>query len=67
MWSPSNHDAPAVFYSYALVTASEALLFVDQSKLPPDVDTHLADSVTIRQYDWVVSDLKARAAHLAGT
>ncbi|KNE58607.1 hypothetical protein AMAG_04170 [Allomyces macrogynus ATCC 38327] len=47
-----------VFFAYALVTADEAILWVDDSKLNDEVHEHLAAAnVTVRPYTAIVADL----------
>ncbi|KAL5380159.1 hypothetical protein DPSP01_007959 [Paraphaeosphaeria sporulosa] len=51
-----------VFFSYAVVTPTEATLYVDESKLTPEAREHLGDKVTVKPYDAIFSDLKALSA-----
>jgi Xaa-Pro aminopeptidase len=51
-----------VFFSYAVVTATTATLYVDESKLPQDVKDHLGDEVTIRPYESIFDDVAALSA-----
>jgi Xaa-Pro aminopeptidase len=48
-----------VFFSYAVVTPTAVTLYVDESKLPEDVKTHLGDKVTIRPYDAIFEEITA--------
>ena len=48
-----------VFFSYAVVTPTEATLYVDESKLTPEAKEHLGDKVTIKPSDAIFSDLTA--------
>ncbi len=48
-----------VFFSYALVTPDQATLYVDSSKLLPDVKPHLGDSVAIKPYGAIFDDAQA--------
>jgi len=54
-----GNDIPynPVFFSYAVVTPSTATLYVDDHKLPEDVQKHLSDKVTIRPYDAIFEEL----------
>ncbi|KAJ3042961.1 hypothetical protein HDV00_006268 [Rhizophlyctis rosea] len=44
-----------VFFAYALITQSDAILYIDSAK----VKSHLGSAVTIRPYEAVVGDLAA--------
>jgi Xaa-Pro aminopeptidase len=48
-----------VFFSYAVVTATNATLYIDDSKLPQDVKDHLGDKITIRPYEAIFEELTA--------
>jgi len=48
-----------VFFSYAVITSDSATLYVDDSKLSPEIKTHLGDAVTLRPYDAVFGDIEA--------
>jgi Xaa-Pro aminopeptidase len=48
-----------VFFSYAVVTASEAILYVDDSKLPQEIKDYLGDKVTVKPYNSVFEDVMA--------
>jgi Xaa-Pro aminopeptidase len=48
-----------VFFSYAVVTPTAVTLYVDESKLPEDVKTHLSDKVTIRPYEAIFEEVTA--------
>lgn len=54
-----GNDIPynPVFFSYAAVTPHSATLYVEASKLGPDVREHLGRLVTIKPYDALFSDL----------
>ncbi|KAK5208485.1 hypothetical protein LTR41_005711 [Exophiala xenobiotica] len=54
-----------VFFSYAAVTPTSATLYVDSSKLGPEIKDYLADSVEIKPYDALFSDLTGIAATAA--
>jgi len=53
-----------VFFSYATVTASDATLYVDDSKLTEEVKAHLGDAVKLRPYDAIFEDVEALAKSL---
>lgn len=55
------HSIPynPVFFAYAVVTPSTVTLYVDESKLPEDVKSHLGDKVTIRPYGAIFEDVTA--------
>ncbi|KAI9677473.1 MAG: hypothetical protein M1817_006427 [Caeruleum heppii] len=48
-----------VFFSYAIVTPTDAKLYVDSRKLGDAVIGHLGKSVTVRPYDAILGDVKA--------
>lgn len=49
-----------VFFSYAIVTADEATLYIDSSKLSADCQSHLAENgVTIKPYEEIFGDASA--------
>ena len=48
-----------MFFSYAIVTPTTATLYVDESKLNPEVVSHLGDAVQIRPYEAIFKDVKA--------
>jgi Xaa-Pro aminopeptidase len=54
-----------VFFSYAAVTPNSATLYVDSSKLGPEIEDYLGDSVEIKPYDALFSDLAGIAATAA--
>lgn len=58
-----GNDIPynPVFFSYATVTASDATLYVDDSKLTKDVKAHLGDAVNLRPYEAIFEDVEALA------
>lgn len=56
-----------VFFSYAVVTPTEATLYVDESKLTPEVKEHLGNKVTIKPYEAVFNDLTALSAEASET
>jgi hypothetical protein len=52
-----------VFVSYALVSASDAVLYTNPSKVTPPVAEHLKEGgVVVRPYDQLVADIKAKAS-----
>lgn len=56
-----GNDIPynPVFFSYAIVTPDEAILYVDKTKLSDACQTYLADnSVTVKPYSAIFSDAK---------
>ena len=54
----SDVECNPVFYSYAIVTESEAILYVEPAKITDDVRQHLGDSVTLKPYGAIFDDLK---------
>ena len=54
----SDVECNPVFYSYAIVSQSEAILYVEAAKVTDDVREHLGDSVTLKPYAQVFDDLK---------
>jgi len=50
-----------VFISYALVTLTDATIYIDESKLDEDVKKHLMN-VAIKPYDAIMSDLEIFSA-----
>lgn len=55
-------DYNPVFFSYALVTPTTATLYVDDTKLSPEVRLHLGDSVSIKPYNDIFHELEAFAS-----
>jgi Xaa-Pro aminopeptidase len=55
------HSIPynPVFFSYAVVTPTTAILYVDENKLPQDVKDHLGDQVALKPYDAIFDDVAA--------
>ena len=53
-----------VFFSYALVTADTAILYIDKTKLSPEAIQHLGEAVKIQPYDAIFEDAKVTAAML---
>lgn len=53
-----GNDIPynPVFFSYALITRTTATLYVEESKLGPDVQKYLGSAVEIKPYDALLSD-----------
>ncbi|WEW56445.1 Xaa-Pro aminopeptidase [Emydomyces testavorans] len=47
-----------VFFAYAIVTPSTADLYVDESKLAPEVKGHLGDRVSLKPYDSIFDAAK---------
>ncbi len=54
-----GNDIPynPVFFSYAAVTPDSATIYVDSSKMGPEVKEHLEGKVSIKPYDALFSDL----------
>jgi Xaa-Pro aminopeptidase len=52
-------DYNPVFFSYALITAKDATLFIDDSKITPEVKTFLGASVQIKPYSAIFDELTA--------
>lgn len=61
-----GNDIPynPVFFSYATVTASDATLYVDDSKLTNEVKAHLEDTVKLRPYEAIFDDVEALSKSL---
>eukprot|EP01035_Chromulina_nebulosa_P016804 gene16804-22286_t len=58
----SDVSCNPVFVSYALVTKDNIYLFIDNSKIPDDIRSHLtASNVTILPYDQVLSTVISEA------
>ncbi|KAI9193136.1 peptidase M24, structural domain-containing protein [Polychytrium aggregatum] len=51
-----------VFFSYALVTKDQVILYIDESKLSEEVRQHLGEGVLIRPYTAIFTDLPQYAA-----
>jgi len=51
-----------VFFSYAIITPTISTLYIDSSKLNPEVKAHLGDAVHLRPYEAIFEDVKAMAA-----
>ena len=47
-----------VFFSYAVVTQTNATLYVDESKLSDDVKAHLGKDVQLERYEAIFDDLE---------
>jgi len=47
-----------VFFSYAVVTPTTAILYINDSKLSPDVKEHLGEAVSIRPYESIFEELE---------
>lgn len=56
-----GNDIPynPVFFSYAVVTPSDATLYVDDSKLTSEVKAHVQNVVKLRPYAAIFEDIKA--------
>jgi Xaa-Pro aminopeptidase len=46
-----------VFFAYSIVTMNDMLLYIDETKLSPEVKSHLPKGVTIKPYESVFTDL----------
>lgn len=57
--TPSSITYNPVFFAYALITPTEAILYVDEHKLSPEVKAHISGHVTIKPYDSIFTDSKA--------
>lgn len=53
-----------VFFSYAVVTPTDATLYVDESKVPAEVKSHLGDAVKLRPYGTIFEDITALSVAL---
>lgn len=52
-----------MFVSYALVSATDAVLYTNPSKVTPPVAEHLKEGcVVVRPYDQLVADIKTKAS-----
>jgi Xaa-Pro aminopeptidase len=60
----SDIDYNPVFFSYAIVTPKDATLFVDESKVTPEVREHLGSAVAIKPYSAIFTEMLAIQAHL---
>lgn len=47
-----------MFFSYALITPSASILYIEESKLSADVKAHLGDAVEIKPYDTIFKDIE---------
>ena len=63
LFNMRGNDIPynPVFFSYAVITATTATLYIDDSKLQGNAKAHLA-GVNIRPYDTIFSDIAALAS-----
>lgn len=48
-----------MFFAYAIITPVTATLYIDDSKLSPEVKAHLAQVVVVKPYDSIFADAKA--------
>ena len=53
-----------VFFSYALITPTSATLYVESSKLSPEVKSQLGETVHIQPYDAIFNDAKSLSESL---
>ncbi|MCJ1416276.1 hypothetical protein MMC32_002611 [Xylographa parallela] len=60
LYNLRGNDIPynPVFFSYAIITPTTATIYVDSSKLDPEVHSHLGDTVHIRPYNAIFDDVK---------
>ncbi|KAI9689604.1 MAG: hypothetical protein M1822_010256 [Bathelium mastoideum] len=56
-----------VFFSYALVTSKDIVLYVDKDKVNDEVAKHLGEKVTIKPYSEVFSDIEALSSSTLAT
>lgn len=54
----SDVECNPVFYSYAIVTKNDAVLYVESSKVTDEVKQHLGSQVTLKPYSAVFDDLR---------
>lgn len=54
----SDVECNPVFYSYAIVTANDATIYVDPEKVTDEVKQHLGEEVTLKPYSSVFDDLR---------
>jgi Xaa-Pro aminopeptidase len=54
----SDIECNPVFFSYAIVSDKDAILYLDLDKVTDDVKTHLGSSVTLKPYTDFFADLK---------
>ncbi|MCJ1318355.1 hypothetical protein MMC15_003683 [Xylographa vitiligo] len=61
LYNLRGNDIPynPVFFSYAIITPTTATIYVDSSKLSPEVHNHLGDTVHVRPYSAIFDDVKA--------
>ncbi|KAF2106784.1 putative Xaa-Pro aminopeptidase P [Lophiotrema nucula] len=69
LYNLRGNDIPynPVFFSYAVVTPTEATVYVDDSKLSQEINDHLGDKVTIRPYEAIFADITELSANSAQT
>lgn len=60
-------DYNPVFFSYALVTATDATLFIDDTKITSEVKAFLGDSVKIKPYSAIFNELKVLKESIEST
>ncbi|KAI7882418.1 Creatinase/aminopeptidase [Lichtheimia hyalospora FSU 10163] len=54
----SDVECNPVFYSYAIISKADAVLYVDPAKVPDTVKEHLGSHVTLKPYDAIFDDLR---------
>ena len=64
MLTASSIPYNPVFFSYAIITPTSATLYVDSTKLDPDVTSHLGSAVQVRPYSAIFDDVKAMGESL---
>lgn len=60
------HSIPynPVFFSYATVTPTIATLYIDSSKLTPDIESHLGENIQIKPYSAIFEEITALSKSL---
>ncbi|CDH55410.1 creatinase aminopeptidase [Lichtheimia corymbifera JMRC:FSU:9682] len=54
----SDVECNPVFYSYAIISKADAVLYVDPAKVPDAVKEHLGSHVILKPYDAIFDDLR---------
>lgn len=63
----SDVECNPVFYSYAIISKADAVLYVDPAKVPDAVKEHLGSHVTLKPYDAIFDDLRKLSDTLASS
>lgn len=63
----SDVECNPVFYSYAIISKADAVLYVDPAKVPDAVKEHLGSHVTLKPYDAIFDDLRKLSETLAAS